>query len=223
MTEGSRVRGVILDMDGTLIDSNDAHARAWELALAELGQPVSFSEIRPLIGMGGDNLLPELGVVHDSELGEAVSARRSAVFRERFLPHLQPFPRARELVARMAEEGLSVVVASSAKESELKAMLERVGIAELIGAATSKDDADKSKPDPDTVEAALQRLELPSDAVVMLGDSPYDIDAATRAGVGVVALRCGGFDDDALHGALAIYDDPADLLARFERSPLAPS
>jgi phosphoglycolate phosphatase-like HAD superfamily hydrolase len=208
-------------MDGTLIDSNDAHARAWEQALAEEGHTIALERIRPLIGMGGDNLLPELGIDKDSPAGKAVSERRGDIFKERFLPGLEPFPGARALLERMKEGGLRLVVASSAQEDELRPMLERVGADELIEEATSKDDAEQSKPDPDTVEAALRSLGLPAGVVVMLGDTPYDLEAAARAGVGVIAFRCGGWDDEGLAGALAIYDDPADLLEHYDLSPLA--
>lgn len=216
----TKFRGVILDMDGTLIDSNDAHARAWELALAENGHEVPFERIRPLIGMGGDNLLPELGLDKESPEGERVSESRGNLFKERFFPGLEPFPQVKALLERMKRDGFKLVVASSAKEDELTPMLERVGADGLIEEATSKDDADKSKPDPDTVEAALESLGLPAAEVVMLGDSPYDVAAAAKAGVAVIALRCGGFSDEDLADALAIYDDPADLLAHYDDSPL---
>lgn len=214
-------RGVILDMDGTLIDSNEAHAQAWVRALQEGGHDIPYEKVRPLIGMGGDNLLPELGLDKESPDGERVSVRRGEIFKEQFLPDLQPFPRARDLLERMRARGLRLVVASSAKEEELEPMLARVGANGLIEGATSKDDAERSKPDPDTVAAALKSLNLPAQEVVMLGDSPYDIAAAAKAGVGVIALRCGGFSDEDLAGALALYDDPADLLEHYDASPLA--
>ncbi len=100
-------------------------------------------------------------------------------------------------------------------------LLDRAGVADLIDDATSSDDAKSSKPAPDIVEAALASSGLRADEVVMLGDTPYDIESAARAGVGVIAVRCGGFPDDTLAGALAIYDDPAHLLRDYESSPLA--
>ncbi len=215
-----RVEGVLLDVDGTLVDSNGAHAAAWQKALAEAGFQVEFERLRRLIGKGGDKLLPEVtGVEADSPRGETISKRRAEVFNEEFLPRLRPFPCARELLARMKRDGLRLAVASSAKEDELKGLLRVCGAEDLLEATTSSDDADNSKPDPDIVHAALRRIRLPADRVILLGDTPYDIEAGNRAGVGVVAVRCGGWGDSDLAGAMAVYDDPADLLARFDQSP----
>jgi HAD superfamily hydrolase (TIGR01509 family) len=217
----SKIRGIILDIDGTLVDSNDAHARAWVEALAEHGINVSFEQVRPLIGMGGDKLLPKVsGISEDSPEGKAISQRRGEIFKTRYLPHLKAFPRTRELLLRMRDDGLKLVVASSAKEDELKPLLEIAGAADLIEEKASSDDADHSKPDPDIVKAALDSAGFAADEALMLGDTPYDIEAATRAGVSVIAFRSGGWDDAHLAGAIAIYDGPADLLAHYDESPL---
>lgn len=216
------VRGVLLDVDGTLVDSNDAHARAWVEALAERGVRVAREEVRRLIGMGGDKLLPAVADYEDgSPEAEAVSARRGEIFRARYLPRLAPFPEARALVAHLRGRGLTLVVATSAKRDELGALLKIAGVADLLDGATSADDVARSKPDPDIVQAAVARSGLAAGELVMIGDTPYDVEAATRAGVRAVALRCGGWDDRALAGAAAVYDGPADLLARFDRSIFA--
>ena len=217
-----RPRGVLLDIDGTLIDSNDAHARAWVAALAERGLHVQWEEVRRLIGMGGDKLLPAISDIDpESPDGLRIAERRGEIFRERHLPHLAPFPEARALLLRMKADGLTLVAASSAKADELGALLAVAGARDLLQGATSSDDAARSKPDPDIVEEAIRRSGHPADALVMLGDTPYDVEAAKRAGVRIVALRCGGWDDDALRGAAAIYDGPADLLSRYEGSIFA--
>lgn len=216
------MRAVILDVDGTLVDSNDAHARAWVDALAEHGHRVAFADVRRLIGMGGDKLLPKVtGLSDESPEGRRISERRSAIFIERYLPALRPTPGARALLERMRRDGLTLVVASSAKADELGPLLEIAGAKHLIEETTSSDDAERSKPDPDIVRAALEKTGCPPGDVLMLGDTPYDVEAATRAGVGTIALRCGGWTDDRLRGAVAIYDDPADLLARWDTSLLA--
>jgi HAD superfamily hydrolase (TIGR01509 family) len=217
----SKIRGVILDVDGTLVDSNDAHAKAWVEALAEHGINVSFEQVRKLIGMGGDKLLPKVaGIAEDTPEGKAISQRRGEIFKTRYLPHIKAFPQTRELLLRMRDDGLKLVVASSAKEDELKPLLKIAGAAGLIEEKTSSDDADNSKPDPDIVKAALDSAGLSADEAVMLGDTPYDIEAASRAGVKVIAFRCGGWDDAHLASAIAIYDGPADLLAHYDESPL---
>jgi phosphoglycolate phosphatase-like HAD superfamily hydrolase len=216
-------RGVILDVDGTLVDSNDAHAQAWVDALREYGHDVDFARVRPLIGMGGDKLLPEvIGVAEDSPEGKAISERRADIFRSRHLPDVRGFPKARELVERLEREGTAVTIASSATKEDLVALLDKVGLRSLADHAASKDDAERSKPDPDIVHAALARLGLRPDVVVMVGDTPYDVEAAQRAGLRAIAFRCGGgWSDTDFGGATAIYDGPAELIARLDESPIA--
>ncbi|HEX5735368.1 MAG TPA: HAD family hydrolase [Blastocatellia bacterium] len=216
------IRGVILDVDGTLVDSNDAHARAWRDALAEHNIDVEYEKVRPLIGMGGDKLLPELtGVEEDSALGKKIGETRSKIFKTKYLPQLKPFPRVKELLQRMKDDGLKLVVASSAKEDELKELIKIAGAAEFIEDKTSSSDAENSKPDPDIVQAALDELGLAPDEAIMIGDTPYDVKAAARAGIKTIGLRSGGWRDADLRGAEAVYADPADLLARYDSSPLA--
>src|SRR5215207_3754619 len=144
MTE--RVRGVILDVDGTLVNSNDAHARAWVEALAEVDVTVEFAAVRRLIGMGGDKLLPAVASFEaESKLGEKVSKRRSEIFKQRYLPQLHAFPKTRELLLRMKSAGIQLAVASSAKKDELTPLLELARVADLIEDATSSSDARSSK------------------------------------------------------------------------------
>ena len=213
---------VLLDVDGTLIDSNDAHAACWVEMLTESGYHVPFSRIRELIGKGGDKVLPEtIGLEKDSPAYEALVKKRSARFKERFLPHLKAFPRARELVEALDQRGFRLVVASSATGEEISALLAIAGVADLVDDVKTSKDAENSKPDPDIVVAALHAADCDPAKAIMLGDTPYDIEAATKAGVSTVALRCGGWDDASLHGAIAIYGDPADLLERLEESPFA--
>jgi HAD superfamily hydrolase (TIGR01509 family) len=216
----TQIRAVLLDIDGTLIDSNDAHARAWIDALGELGYDVPFERVRELIGKGGDKLLPEVtGVEKDSERGKQLDKRRSEIFKQVYLPKLEPLPGARQLLEHMHQRGLRLVVATSAKSEEMDALLEICGADGLIDARTSSEDAEKSKPDPDIIQVALEKAKAKADEALMLGDTPYDIEAAARQGVRSVALRSGGWDDQALAGASAIYDDAADLLAHYDESP----
>jgi phosphoglycolate phosphatase-like HAD superfamily hydrolase len=213
----------LLDIDGTLIDSNDAHARAWVDSLRVHGYVVPFEQVRPLIGMGGDKVLPELtGLDPESGEAERLGKTRSELFLERELPTLQATRGARALLEYMLGVGLELTVATSAKEDEVRALLDQAGVADLIQLASSADDAERSKPDPDIVQAALRLSRSQAAHSAMIGDTPYDVEAATRARVPAIALRCGGWwDDAALARATAIYDDPADLLAQFDESPLA--
>lgn len=215
------IHGVILDVDGTLIDSNDAHTHSWIEAMAAYGYHVAFDRVRPLIGMGGDKVLPDtIHVGKDSEQGKAISKKRAEIFKERYLPHLQAFPGAKELIEQMRKHGLKVAIASSAKPDELQDMLRLVGAQDLIEQKTSSKDAPRSKPDPDVMEVTLERIALPANEVLMIGDTAYDIEAAQKVHVGTIAFRCGGWKDADLAGAIAIYDGPADLLAHFDNSPL---
>jgi HAD superfamily hydrolase (TIGR01509 family) len=212
--------GVIFDVDGTLVDSNDAHAEAWVRAFAEAGHAVPFERVRPLIGMGGDQLLPTLGFSAQGEAHEKMGQRRGEIFKQDFLPHLRPLPGARELVKRLQQAGLRLAVASSAQPAELEPLLKVAGVEEILRLRTSAGDVEESKPEPDVVQAALERLRLPPPAAVMIGDTPYDVAAALRAGVAVIAFRSGGWSDADLRGAIAVYDHAADLLDRFDSSPL---
>lgn len=211
-------RGVLLDVDGTLLDSNEAHATAYARAMAEEGLDVPVARILPLIGMGGDKLLPALGIEPNSRVGEHVARRKKELFEEKFLPSLKPFPATRDLLDHMKRLGLELVIATSAEGDELRGLLRRAGIEDLLDAKTSSSDANGSKPDPDILQAAIARSHFPREELVMLGDSPYDVEAARRAGLRVVAVRCGGRSNDELKGADEIYDSPADLLARFDDS-----
>lgn len=216
------IRAVLLDVDGTLIDSNDAHAQAWVDTGAELGWRIAFDDVRWLIGMGGDKVLPRLtGLVEESVDGERLLARRGEIFRERYLPELRPFPEARALLERLRADGCRLVVATSASEEDLAGLLRQAGIEDLIQAATNSDEADESKPAPDIVSAALARAHAPPEHVVMIGDTPYDVEAARRAGVRCIAVRCGGWDDAALRDAVEIHQDPEALLAGYAASLIA--
>ena len=216
------IEGVLLDVDGTLIDSNLAHARSWSETLKEFGRDVPPERILPLIGMGGDKLLPQLlGVEADSETGKRFSQARARIFLEHYVPRLRLTRGAIELIQRFRADRFRLIIATSANAKELNAMLRQVSLDDLIEKKTSATDAESSKPDPDIIHAALEKAELSPASAIMLGDTPYDIEAATRAGVGTVALRCGGWDSGSLGGAIAIYDDPADLLSQFISSPFS--
>jgi phosphoglycolate phosphatase-like HAD superfamily hydrolase len=215
------VKAVLFDVDGTLVDSNDAHAAAWIKAFASFGIYVDPDQVRRCIGMGGDKLMPTVaGILDESPLGSRIAEWRGQIFKSGFLPHLKPFTDADRLVAAVKERGLTAVAASSAKKDELKALLKVAGAEWLMDAATSSDDAEESKPDPDIIVAALRRARATAAQAVMIGDTPYDVEAASRADVRAIGFRCGGWKDADLRGAIAIYDGPWDLLARIDESPL---
>ena len=187
------LRAVLLDVDGTLIDSNDAHARTWVEALAKFGYEADFGVMRRSIGMGGDELMTELGIPNQPQLREKIEALRAALFR-RELASLQPTPGVRELLDKLRQQALRRVVASSSPESQLRALLEQAGIADRVDATVSADDVARAKPAPDIFSAAMQKAGERSSTVVALGDTPHDLESARRAGVPLIALRCGGWD-----------------------------
>lgn len=214
-------RAVILDVDGTLVDSNDAHARAWVEAFADDGITVPYDAVRRAIGMGGDKLMPSVaGVDEESPQGQRISKRRGEIFSRDKLPSLRGFPGARELLQQFLDDGFTLAVASSAKKDELGPLLDAAGVRDLIEAQTSSDDADRSKPDPDIVSAAVQKAGVDPAHAVMLGDTPYDVEAARRAGIRVVAFECGGWSARDL-AADAVYADAAHLLREYARSIFA--
>lgn len=218
----AQIHGVIFDVDGTLVDSNDAHAHAWVEALARYGHDVPFDKVRPLIGMGGDKVLPEVAAIQKkSPEGEQISAYRKERFLSLYLPKLHPFPLADMLVRHLSERGLRLVVASSSEQDELTGLLHVIGphIEDYFQQETSSKDVKHSKPDPDVMEVALQRMGCAPNEVLMIGDTAYDIESAAKVGIKTIAFRCGGWSDYDLRGAIAIYNGPADLLAHFAESP----
>ncbi len=190
---------VLFDVDGTLVDSNDAHAQAWVRGFRDSGIAVDPVQVRRCIGSGGDKLMPTVsGIEEDSPSGQRISKRRREIFTNEYLPHLQAFPEVSRLLGALKERGFTLVAASSAKRDELDRLLEIAGADGRMDAATSSDDAEESKPDPDIIEAAIERAHASASTALMIGDTPYDIAAAARAGVDSIAFRCGGWSDEDL-------------------------
>src|SRR5687768_7058582 len=215
------LKAILFDVDGTLVDSNDAHADAWVTAFRDHGVHVDWIKVRRSIGMGGDKLMPAVsGIDEESPQGSAIAEARGKIFKRDFLPRIKPLRNAARLVAAMKERGYTAVAASSAQKDELTPLLKIAGVASLLDAATSSDDAEESKPEPDIILAALKRAKASPGQAVLIGDTPYDVEAARRAGVTAIGFRSGGWSDGDLEGAIAIYDGPWDLLARIDESPL---
>jgi HAD superfamily hydrolase (TIGR01509 family) len=217
------IRAVIFDVDGTLVDSVDLHAQAWRDTFLHFGKDVPFEDVRFQIGKGGDQLLPVFWPKDELEkIEKAMSKYRSDLFKEKFLEQVVSFPQVRQLVEELQRRGKELALASSANPDELAIYKKIAKIDDLIETATSKEDAEQSKPHPDIFQAALKQLGDPKpEECVVIGDTPYDIEAARKAGMGTIAVRCGGFPEDSLSDAIAIYDGPADLLAKLDASPLA--
>ncbi len=214
------LKAIIFDVDGTLIDSVDAHAEAWHRAFAEHGVGLGYDAVRSQIGKGGDQLLPMF--LPDDEVegkGEAIDERRAEIVKDEVIEGLEAFPGVRALFERARGAGLRIALASSAKGQELEVYKRKADIEGLVEEQTSSDDAERSKPHGDIFQAALDRLSgvAPGEAVVV-GDTPYDAEAAAKVGVRTVGVLCGGFAEADLRGAgaVAIFRDPADILARWD-------
>ena len=218
---------MIFDIDGTLVDSVDLHARAWVEAFRKFGREIEFERVRSQIGKGGDQLMPVFFSQEElDKFGEEMERYRGELYKRAYLPHVRAFPKVRELFERIRRDGKRVALASSAKEDELGVYKSLANISDLVEEETSKDDVARSKPHPDIFAAALARLGgvEPSETIVV-GDSPYDAEAAAKLNLKTVGVLCGGFPESDLRaaGCVAIFRDPADLLARYEQSPLSRS
>ena len=209
-----------LDVDGTLVDSNFQHAEAWARAFKEFGFSFSPRQIFPYIGMGGEKLVSALLSDVGREEKEKIGQRHSDIFLKEYATHVRATRGARDLVSTLRARGHAPTVVTSAHKDELRVVLSAAGLLDLLPSAVTSDDVQKSKPDPDLVIEALQKTKTaPADAV-MIGDTPYDIEAAHRAGVQIIALLCGGRTEADLRGAEAIYQDPAHLTEHLDQEPM---
>lgn len=212
------IKGFVLDIDGTLLKSNEAHAKAWEHALKNFGYEVTADEVLTLIGMGGDRVLPALvpGLNKEKGKGKEISDYRRKYLLKKVAPNLKPTAGARELVMSLKKRGIQLVVATSASSEEFETLLKKAKVEDLLDTFTTASDVKRSKPAPDIIRAALRKIKLKPSEVLMLGDTPYDIASAKKNKVKTVALRSGGFSDEQLKGAITIFDDPRDLLKNLD-------
>jgi HAD superfamily hydrolase (TIGR01549 family) len=222
---GSSPRLVIFDIDGTLVDSVDLHAKAWQVAFAEFGKDISVATIRKQIGKGSDQLLPVFFSQQELDrFGDQLDTYRGEIFKRDYLPHVKAFPNVRDLFQRIKRDGKLIALASSAKKDELDAYKRIADIEDLVESETSSGDVEKSKPHPDVFAAALQRFSpIANQQVIVIGDTPYDAEAAGKLNLRTVGVQCGGWPATRLEqaGCIAVYRDPAELLQRYEQSPLS--
>jgi HAD superfamily hydrolase (TIGR01549 family) len=218
-------KAVIFDVDGTLIDTNDLHAAAWVDAFRHFGIEVAYEDVRSQMGKGGDQLMP---VFVDAERlkreGERIETFRTELFKRDYLPRVRAFPEVRALFERVREAGQAIVLATSGKREEVDRHMKTAEISDLVDDATTADDAEHSKPEPDIFAAALKRIApLTAKDAIVVGDTPYDAQAAAKVGLRTVGLLSGGFSREDLEvaGCIAIYADPKALLEAYDRSPLA--
>jgi phosphoglycolate phosphatase-like HAD superfamily hydrolase len=216
-TKAARRRGVLFDVDGTLIDSTYLHVVAWWQAFRERGHEVRMVDIHEAVGMGSDKLVQAVLGRPDPSVSPAHSRYYAP-----YLGHLRPFPRAADLLRATAGLGLAVVLASSVKSDEVDLLLDALGAGDVIDTVVSSGDVEETKPEPDLVQSAVERGRLDPGACVMVGDTAWDVEAAARAGVPCIGVRTGGWPAGRLReaGAVAVYDDAAELLAALRDSPI---
>jgi phosphoglycolate phosphatase-like HAD superfamily hydrolase len=216
-------QAALFDIDGTLVDSVDLHAMAWQQALAKFGHDVDFDSVRRQIGKGGDQFIPAfLSDAEQQDHGDEMAEWRADLFTTKYLPLVKPFSLVPELFGRIKAAGLKVGIASSAKQKELQVLIEIAGVADLVDFTTSSEDAERSKPAPDIFAVTLKKLGLNGSEAVVIGDTPYDAQAAGKAGIPVIGFLCGGCSEAELRaaGCIAVYPGPAALLAKLDTSPL---
>jgi HAD superfamily hydrolase (TIGR01549 family) len=216
---------VIFDIDGTLIDSVDQHARAWQEAFHDFGHDIAYDMIRGQIGKGGDQLMPVfLSAEEMKDKAEPLEKHRSAIFKQKYLPQVTAFPEVRDLFVQLRAAGKRLVLASSAKKDEIAVYKRLADIDDLVSAEVSADDVEKSKPHPDVFESALHKLGIVHAAeAIAVGDAPYDAQAARKTGLRTIGVLSGGFAESDLRkaGCAAICRDPAALLAQYQHDTLA--
>ena len=220
------ITAVVFDVDGTLVDSVDQHARAWQDALRDFGIECAFETARRQVGKGADQILPVfMPEERVKSQGDDIVAHRLEIVRSRYLPEIKPFPCVPELFERIHAAGMRIALASSARAEELEGYVRLIHVEGMIDVRVSSTDAKRSKPYPDIFLAALERLDgVAASQAVAVGDTPYDAEAARSAEMQAIGVLCGGFPEDGLRaaGCEAIYRDPEYLLRRFDESPLAP-
>ncbi|HKR64614.1 MAG TPA: HAD family hydrolase [Thermoanaerobaculia bacterium] len=212
------IEAFLLDIDGTLVDSNDKHVDCWVEAFAHFGKEVEWSEIRQQIGKGGDLLVPDtLNAREMRAFGEDVKKYRGELWKSNYMESVQPFAGARESIDALHARGIKLAVASSSNPDEVEYYVELLGIGALLEGATSKKDAEVSKPSPEIFQAALERVKSDPARTFALGDTPYDVLAAHRIPVPVVAVLSGGFARELLKKAEFLFDDISAMVRELDR------
>jgi len=226
------IEAVVFDIDGTLVDTVDFHAQSWERTFQHFGHQIPYEQIRTQIGKGSDKLMPvffsveELNKSDDdqsSTQGERMRDYRRELYKREYHPHIKAFPQVRELFLRIKADGKRIALASSATKDDLAIYRQILNVEDLVDAATTTTEVESSKPDPDIFSVTLDKLgNIAPDHVIVVGDTPYDAEAASKANLRTIGVLSGGFSEKNLRqaGCIAIYQSIADLLAHYDESPL---
>jgi HAD superfamily hydrolase (TIGR01509 family) len=226
------IEAVIFDIDGTLVDTVDFHAQSWEKTFQLFGHQIPYEQIRAQIGKGSDKLMPvffsveELNQLDDDRSrtkGERMRDYRRELYKREYHPRIKAFPQVRELFLLIKADGKRIALASSATKDDLATYKQILNVEDLVDAATTTTEVESSKPEPDIFLSTLDKLGgIAPDRVIVVGDTPYDAEAASKANLRTIGVLSGGFSAENLRqaGCIAIYQDVADLLAHYEESPL---
>lgn len=213
------IKAIIFDLDGTLVDSVDYHAEAWVKAFQKYGYDFPFDKLREQIGKGSEYVIGELLPEKEAEKLESdIAGYRKKYYQDKLLDRVQPFPKVKQLFESIRADNIKIVLASAARRETIEHYKKLLEIEDLISGATSTDDVDKSKPEPDIFIAALEKLgDISPNEVIVVGDSPYDAIAAGKSALRTIGVLGGGFDRETLTqaGCVTIYQDPADLLHNY--------
>jgi HAD superfamily hydrolase (TIGR01509 family) len=217
------VEAVLCDIDGTLVQSNWLHAKAWQVAFGKMDVPLELEDVRRQIGKGGDELIPVFVPWWKRDaIKEPLEAYRKFIFQQDYMPQVRALPKVREFLLRLKESGIKLALASSASKEDLLAYKRIANMEDLIDEETSADDVRKSKPHSDIFDVTLRKLGLPASRCIALGDTPYDAEAAGHAGLRTIGVTTGGWSREELlaAGCAEVYDSVAELLEQFDRSAL---
>ncbi len=217
------IKALLCDIDGTLVQSNWLHAEAWRDAFAEMGLDLEVEALRRQIGKGGDQLIPVfVPWWKQKQVEEPLKAVRKHIFQTEYLSKVEPIPRVRDFLLHLRDAGIRLALASSASKQDLTTYKKIANMEDLIEEESSADDANRSKPHPDIFQATLKRLNLKPAEVLALGDTPYDAEAAGKAGIWTIGVTTGGWSHEDLlaAGCIEVYKDVGDLLDRFDQSAL---
>jgi HAD superfamily hydrolase (TIGR01549 family) len=213
-----KLEAILLDIDGTLVDSNDKHTDCWVEAFAHFGKQVAWGDIRGQIGKGGDLLVPDtMNAREMQKFGEKLKKYRGELWKEKYMDGVRPFPGAVEAIRVLHDRGVKLALASSSNPDEVEYYVELLGVDDLLKGTTSKEDAEFSKPSPEIFRAALERVKSDPARTLAVGDTPYDILAAHRTPVPIAAVLCGGFPRESLTKAEFLFDDVPAMVKELER------
>ena len=213
-----KLQAILLDIDGTLIDSNDKHVDCWLEAFAHFGKGVEWDVVREQIGKGGDLLVPDLLNAREMRtFGEELKKFRGELWKKKYMRTVQAFPGAVDAVRELHARGAKLALASSSNPDEVEYYVELLGVGDLLEGTTSKEDAEFSKPSPEIFRAALERVKSDPARTLAVGDTPYDILAAHRTPAPIAAVLSGGFPRESLAKAEFLFDDISAMVKELNR------